>query len=324
MRRTETARSQAATFPRGGRLVAILGLAGCALFQSPPEETPPEAPTARQFRTLAPSLRDNVFPPPTQYEAVDFINRLVCPSGDTPNAKRTSRKGVVDTYEVQCPGAMSDTIVLDRAMPAPAPPSHYRLLSDRSYLQYRDAMIAGDKKDYARMLAELNSALKITPGEPVYRLERVYALYSLGRPLEALLEADDLLKVFPTAPVHRYRALAAMQLGMRDAVMTSLDGIVKLTHPGDPMYAEAICTKGLLLARDGDASADALLKEACALDYQACCDALKDKPTNASFAPADAGAEQANQDAGAAAPDAGPQRTKEEQADAGPVAVDAG
>jgi hypothetical protein len=274
---------------RASLIVACATFGGCSLLKSTPEDTPPEAPTAREFRSLSPNLRDNVFPPPTLYEAVDYINRLVCPGGDAPNTKRAGRHGVVETYEVQCPGEVSQTLVLDQAVAAPAPPARFRLLSDRSYFQYRDALVAADKKDFHKMLSELDAALKTTPGEPVYRRERIYALYSLGRPLEALLEADDLLKVFPTALVHRYRALAALQLGMRDEVMKSLDGIVSLTRPGNPMYAEAVCTKGILLTKEGNPGGPPLLQEGCSLEYQACCDELQvraDAGTDVSVAPA--------------------------------------
>ena len=162
-------------------------LSACALLKSTPEEAQPAAPSAMEFRYLSPAMRDAMLPPPPQFQGVEYADRLICQSGEHPNWKRTAKKGLVETFEVQCPGGFADTVVLDTAGPPPPSPTGYRLLNDKSFPEYRDALMAGEKKDFSLMLAELDAALKTTPDEPVYRRERIYALYSLGRPLEALL-----------------------------------------------------------------------------------------------------------------------------------------
>jgi hypothetical protein len=259
-------------------LAAAIGLSACALLKSTPEDTPPEAPNARTFRMLPPGRRDELLPPPAAYVSPDFLDRLVCENGDPPNWKRSNKRGMIETFEVQCPEVESRTLVLDTTVAPPNAPEGMRLLNEKSLPQFREALQAADKKNYTRMLAQLDLALQITPGEPVYRRERMHALYLLGRPLEALLEADDLLKVFPTPLVYRYRASAAIQLGMKEAVMSSLDGIIAHTKPGNPIYAEAVCTKGIFLSRAGNPAGKALLQEGCALSYQACCDEMTSTP----------------------------------------------
>jgi hypothetical protein len=257
-------------------LLLVLSMS-CALLKSTPEETPAEAPSAMIFARMAPGIRDRMMPPAILFQGADYLGRLVCPGGDQPEWKLTEHRGARETYQVQCPGQLARTLALDTAQAPPAAPPGFRLLDGRSYPEYRDGLAAGEKKDFAGMLAALNAALKVSPEEPVYRRERIYALYSLGRPLEALLEADDLLKTFPTVAVYRYRALTAHALGMKDVMLGSIDAIIRLTQPGNPQYAEAVCSKGALLDGEGNPQGVTLIQEGCALKYAPCCDALKSR-----------------------------------------------
>jgi len=92
-------------------------LSACALLKSTPEEAQPAAPSAMEFRYLSPAMRDAMLPPPPQFQGVEYADRLICQSGEHPNWKRTAKKGLVETFEVQCPGGFADTVVLDTAGP---------------------------------------------------------------------------------------------------------------------------------------------------------------------------------------------------------------
>jgi hypothetical protein len=261
----------------GAHLACIALLSSCALLKSTPEETPPEAPSALIFARMSPGIRDRMMPPAIRFQGTDYVGRLICPSGDHPDWKLQDHRGARETYQVQCPEQEARTITLDTAQEPPPSQPGFRLLDAKSYPEYRDGLAAGEKKDFASMLSELDAALKVSPDDPVYRRERIYALYSLGRPLEALLEADELLKTFPTVAVYRYRALTAHALGMKDVMLGSIDAIIHLTHPGNPQYAEAVCSKGALLDGEGNPEGITLIRQGCDLKYGPCCDALKSR-----------------------------------------------
>lgn len=262
-------------------VVLIALLPGCALLTTAPDQVVPESPSAREVMTLSPGQRDRLLPPPAFFDGTSYVGRLICPGGDQVDWKRTGHEGPRETYDVHCPDGRALSIHVDISQPEPPAPSGFRLLNARSYPSFRDALAAGEKKDFITMLSDLDTALAITPGEPLYRRERIYALYSLGRPLEALLEADDLLKTSPTVMVFRYRALAGRQLNMRDVVMSSIDAIIAITRPGNPQYSEAICAKGVLLDGEGDARGVRLIDKGCALKFDPCCIALKERQDRA-------------------------------------------
>lgn len=260
--------------PRSVVLVA-LALAGCTLLRSTPDVVPPEAPSARVLFGLSPRLLDRALPAASARFRVreDFLDRLVCAGSDLPAWKRTNIVGPVETYEMSCVGLPAATLTVDTSESRPDAPAGFRLLGD-GFDEWRRAYGFAEKQDFAAALAELEKALVAEPGEPVYRRDRVYFLYSLGRAAEAMVEADSLLPVARSPVLLKYRALAARDLGLTTEVLQSIEGIIGATVEGETLHAEAVCAKGLILTGEGDAEAPSWVEKGCTLAYKPCCDAI--------------------------------------------------
>lgn len=239
----------------------------------PVDTSGPEAPSAQVFRTLSPGLRDAMLPPPELFSPRQWVERIVCGSGDLPGWRRTKKERLVESYEVECPGEAALPIVLDASNAAPPPAGPLRLLPARSFADYAAALKHLEQKSFTEALRALELAAAASPEEPVYRRERIYVLYLLARHGEALVEADELLRSQRSPLLYKYRALAARELGRRSEVLRSLDGMLSSCTPSHPLYAEAVCAKGLLLANDGNAEGERLVRRGCELDYKPCCEA---------------------------------------------------
>lgn len=250
----------------------LIAGSACATLMGPPEDTPPEAPSARVFRSLSPSLRDQMWP--QLFDGRDYVDRLICGSNESPTWKRTVKKGLFETYEVNCPGEDSRTLALDVGDSPPPPPPQMRQLEPIPFAKYRESLFAIERKDYGDALKLLEEAEKLSPSEPVYRREQIYCLYSQGRMADAFLKADELAQQAGSPLVYKYRALTARELGLQSEVTASLDGIMKTSKAGHPLYAEAVCAKGMILMSRGEASAMKLVEEGCSLQYKTCCEIL--------------------------------------------------
>jgi hypothetical protein len=255
-------------------MMVAIGCSACATLMGPPEDTPPEAPSARLFRTLSPSLRDQMWP--QLFEGRDYVDRLVCSSGEAPVWKRTEKKGLVETYELNCPGEALRTLALDVGVEAPPPPASMRQLDPKPFAKYRESLFAIERKDLDAALKALQEAEKLDPAEPIYQREQVYCLYSQGKMPDAFLRADALAQKAGSPLVYKYRALTARELGLQSEVVSSLDGIIKTSASRSaPLYAEAVCAKGMILMRTGATEAESLIAEGCSLEYKACCDIME-------------------------------------------------
>lgn len=250
----------------------------CASLQGPPEDVPPEAPSARQFRGMSPARRDLVLPPPQVFVGREYIERLVCGPIESPVSRPSGRAGAIETYSVECPGRGPVTVRLDTARDPPPAPAGLRLLEARAFESYREALGLMERQQLERALKAMDAALLKAPGEAVFRRERMVLLYMQERVAEALLEADDLIEAGLGSPyVYRYRALSARVLGMTGEVMKSIDGILLSGGRQHPLYAEAVCAKGMILAQDGDVLGEVFMHEGCSLDHQPCCDELEQR-----------------------------------------------
>lgn len=265
---------------RPGR-VAILAavLSGCALLRSTPEEVPPPAPSARELWSMPPSHREQVMPLPRVFVARDWLDRLVCPNADQPSWRRTSQVGPLEKYQLDCPGQAPVTTRLDVSQPAPHAPEGLRLLSSAGFERYRAALQAGERKDWVAAQAHIEGALTHEPDEPVYLLARISILYTTGRVAEALVEADALLASLASPTAWKFRALAARDLGLRQELFASLDGLIRSATRRHPMYAEAVCARGLLRTDAGEAREQSTrdLEEGCELRQETCCERLQEK-----------------------------------------------
>lgn len=260
----------------GPLLVLPLVLAACAASGLPPlVDSRPEAPTAKLFRSLSPPLRELVLPPAALFEPRAWVERIVCGGGELPGWKRTKKERHVESYDVECPGEPVLPLVLDASRPPPPAAAPLRLLAERSFPHYATALKHLEKKEHAQALRALDLAQVEAPDEPVYRRDRVYLLYLLGRTSEALLEADELLRTHRSALLYKYRALAARDLGRTPEVLRSLEGMLSSATPLHPLYAEAVCAKGLILTNGGEAEGERLVRRGCELDYAPCCEALE-------------------------------------------------
>jgi hypothetical protein len=254
-------------------LLAPTGCASAAWLFGPPEDVPTEAPNARILRTLSPPAREEVFPPPRAFESYEWVTRVVCPLGETPGWKRTGRRGLVDTYAIECPGQPDVAVQLDTGNDAPPAPAPLRLLGAAGAAKFREAVQAMEKKDPKAALEALDAARRADPGEVVYRRERSYVLYALDRFPEALIAADEVVDEGRPDPLAlKYRALAARALGLRDEVLGSLSAITRVCPKTHPLYAEAVCAQGLFTLSAAPDEGQRLLAEGCALGHQACCD----------------------------------------------------
>lgn len=263
--------------PRRLRLLLVSSLlsSACVSVFGPPEETPPEAPSARVLRFLPPPEREEVFPPPKAFESREWLDRVICPLGDQPGWKRTHRRGMTESFEIECPGFGKFPVLLDNGGAPPAAPAPLHLLALAGAAKFRESVDLLEKKDHAGALAAIDAARRADPAEPVYRRERIYALYSLGRTPEALMLAEELLEHGPDPIALKYRALAARDMGLRDEVLQSIEGIVASAPPMHPIYAEALCAKGMLTLADDEAKAVALMQQGCKLDHKPCCEFLE-------------------------------------------------
>lgn len=265
----------------GARLVVLsllCALSGCAsaswLF-GPAEDSPPEAPNARVLRFLTPSAREEVFPPPRRFEPRDWLERVVCGLGESPGWKRTYRRGLVERYEIECPGASLVDVELDTAAEPPPAPAPCRLLDPVGVDHYREALEAIGRKDARAALTALDEARRADPAEKLYRRERAYVLYVLDRIPEALVASDEVLEEGPDPLAYKYRALAARSLGMHDEVVKSLDGILSLCPPAHPLHAEALCAKGIFTLPVDVPEGQRLMELGCGLGHKACCEFLQ-------------------------------------------------
>jgi len=261
------------------RLLGILLLAaaapGCSWLRAvPDDDTPPEAPGARVFRMLPPARRDELLPPERRFAAREWLDRLICAFGDQPAWRRSGGRDEKLRYEVRCPGEAPTGVTLDTTDDPPSAPHGMRLLDPAGVGQFRSAFVQAEKRDYRGALAMMDAALAAVPGEPVFRRERIFLLWALGRTPEALVEADSLLETFPTPLVHKYRALAARDLGLRGEMMGSLDAIVQACPDAHPLFAEALCAKGMLLSAENADGAGSLLFRGCRMGQRSCCDTL--------------------------------------------------
>jgi hypothetical protein len=254
-------------------VVAVACLSACATIFGPPEESPPEAPSARIMRTLSPSMRNQMWPP--VFDSREYVERLICPAGDWITAKRLSKKGLVETYEIDCPGEKPLALNVDIGYEPPPPPDGFRLLEAASFVKYHEAFAALEKKDFEGASRLLDEAIKIAPKETIYRRDRVFLLFQMGLISDAFLQADQLVAEQASPTLYKYRALAARELGLRSEVMSSLEGMLRTSRVGHPLYAEAICAKGMILSSEGDAQAERLMTQGCSLEYKPCCEALQ-------------------------------------------------
>lgn len=265
---------------RFGR-VAILAavVSGCALLRSTPEEVPPPAPNARELWSMPPVHRQQVMPLPRVFSARDWLDRLVCPNADQPSWQRTAQTGPVERYQLECPGALPLVAQLDLSQSAPPAPRDLRLLSSAGFERYRAALQAGERKEWEVARQHVEAALVNEPEEPVYLLARISLLYTMGRIAEALVEADALLEKLPSPTAWKFRALAARDLGLKSELFASLEGLIRSATRTHPMYAEAVCARGLLLSDAGEARDRATrdLEEGCKLRQHACCERLQEK-----------------------------------------------
>lgn len=245
----------------------------CTYDRSLVAETPPEAPSARLIRYMPPVQRDVLFPPPENFSARAWVDRLVCANGEQPGWKRTKRVGMVETYEVACPGEPMFVKSLDTAGEEPAADPGLRLVERRSYEQFARSVTLSQKKDFDGALEAIDQALKLAPGEPVYRLERISILYGQEKWAEAFLESQSLAQAAPTPMAWKFAALSAQKLALHDLVKESVDRFAKSVGPAHPLYGEATCAKGLYTLERDRTAGYALIKAACDAKYQPCCDA---------------------------------------------------
>jgi tetratricopeptide (TPR) repeat protein len=212
---------------------------------------------------------------PQFFDGRDYVDRLVCSSSESPTWKRAAKKGLLETYELDCPGEPQKQLELDVGTePPPPPPPTMRQLEPKPFAKYREALFALQRKDYDAAMSSLKAAEGMAPEEPIYRREQVYTLYSQGKMSDAFLRADELSKRAPSPLVFKYRALTARELGLQSEVVASLEGIIQASTSRAPLYAEAVCAKGMILLRAGAPEADKLVEEGCALEYKACCDTI--------------------------------------------------
>lgn len=265
------------TFGRVAILAAVLS--GCALLRSTPEDVPPPAPNARELWSMPPVHRQQVMPLPRVFSARDWLDRLVCPNADQPSWQRIGQTGPVERYQLECPGALPVVARLDLSQPAPPAPRELRLLPSAGFERYRAALQAGERKEWEAARQQVEAALANEPDEPVYLLARISLLYTTGRVAEALVEADALLEKLSSPTAWKLRALAARDLGLQNELFSSLDGLIQSATRRHPMYAEAVCARGLLRSDAGEAQARVTrdLEEGCELRQDTCCERLQEK-----------------------------------------------
>jgi len=247
--------------------------AACTYDRTMVPETPPEAPTARTLRYMPLTQRDAVFPPPEQFSARTWVDRLVCENGEQPGWRRTKRTGMVETYEVSCPGRAPFQQDLDTAGAEPAPGKGLRLVDLNGYGHFARSVALSQKKDFDGALDAIDRALKQQPDEPVFRLERISILYGQERWAEAFLETQALTQLAPTPMAWKFAALSAQKLMLHDLVKESVESFAKSVVPAHPLYGEATCAKGLYTLEFDRVGAMSLIKTACEAKYQPCCDA---------------------------------------------------
>lgn len=254
-------------------LLALLA-AACATLDGPQEETPPDVPTPRYLRSLSPNLRDKVFPTAAVFSAREWLERLVCPVGDLPGWKQTGRQGGTFVVEVECPGAAPIPVRLDTSGPEPSAPQPLRQLAREGLAKYREAVSFEEKRAFAKALEALDEAVRLSPEEVAYRRERIYVLYALDRIPEAIVGADDLVETDPSPLAWKYRALAAKALRLEQETLRSLEEILVRCDERHPLFAEAMCAKGMILTESDADEGELWMRQSCAMKHEPCCSAM--------------------------------------------------
>lgn len=257
----------------------LVWAAGCALLRSTTEDVPPPAMTARDFWHLSPENQERVLPRPRRYQANEWLDRLVCKT-DASHAewRRLDVRGSIERYSVDCAVDGRHTLRLDVADSPPSPPPGLRLLAEAGFIPYKTALERSARKEWDGALSSLSEAIEQVPDEPAYRIARLAFLLSMERAQDVLDEADALLASPAPAIVWKYRGLAASALGRPDELLKSINGLIDATRPGNPLYGEAVCTRGLLLSNTRFESLQSTLdiEEGCELREDACCRKLEE------------------------------------------------
>lgn len=227
---------------------------------------------------MPPVQRERILPTPLQFAAHTWLDRLVCSDAEQPRWKRTAIAPPVAHYEVECSDEDVVEVELDLSQAPPPPPAGLRLLSVSGYERFDAALKDGGQKKPSAALEHIDAALAAEPNEPLYRVARLSILYSMGSLLEALMEADALLKTHPLPVVWKFKALAARDLGLRSELFASLDGLIASTTPRTPLFAEAACARGLLRSDEDGPQAQAILdlEAGCRLGQTGCCQRLEE------------------------------------------------
>ncbi len=237
--------------------------------------TPPEAPTVRVLRFMPPDEQDQLFSQKARFLPGDWLDRLVCPVGDQPGWRLLSHEGLVARYRVACPGSKALFVQLDFARAPPAAPVPLRLADAAGFPKYREAMVDLAHQHPKAALQAIDRARELSPQEPLYQRQRVYLLYAAGRLPEAIVEADALLRAQPNALLYKYRALAARDLGLKEEVLASVEGVLRTCPRAHPLYADALCAKGMYLSAEHQPHGEAIMVAACRLKDQSCCAQLE-------------------------------------------------
>lgn len=221
--------------------------------------------------------REEVLPTPLVYAAHTWLDRLVCPDAQQPRWSRTKLSGPVAHYDVKCSNTDVVNVELDLAQPPPPPPAGLRLLTTAGFERYEAAIKKSGQKDSAAALVHIDAALANEPEEPLYRVARLSVLYIQENYFDVLKEADALLKTHPFPVAWKFKALAARGLGLRGELYDSLDGLIASTTPSDPLFAEAVCARGLLRTDEGERldQATSDLEAGCRMGQEACCKRLE-------------------------------------------------
>lgn len=225
---------------------------------------------------MSPANRQLVLPSSHRYLAHRWLDRLVCPDAQQPRWRRTDVEDPIARYDVQCPNAEAVVIELDLSQAPPAAPEPLRLLTVDGYEHLEAAIEQNERKNRHAALAHLDAALEHEPDEPLYRVARLSILYEQGSLLEVLIESDALLEKHSAPVAWKFQALAARDLGLGPKLLQSLDGLLASTPPSDPLFAEAVCARGLIHSDDPKRLDLAVsdLEAGCRMGQPSCCDRL--------------------------------------------------